>query len=135
MAQLNQSLNLKKYLKARVNGDIENPLKPPETIQNVPLKRSEANNRIFDTTTTDDLYDADDSSDGDSRPIFKGFRRIGGIRNGSYRKYRRSKRKLNTEFGGSIKKANKMLKQEPKERFESSFMRSRIRIIWLFRII
>ena len=118
LSQLNQSLNLKKYLKARVNGDIENPLKPPEIIQNVPVKISEANNRIFDTTTTDDLYDADDSSDGDSRPTFKGFRRIGGIRNGSYRKYRKSKRKLNTEFGGSIKKANKMLKQEPKERFE-----------------
>ena len=119
MVQLNQSLNLKKYLKARVNGDIENPLKPPEIIQNVPVKRSEASHRIFDTTTTDDLYDADDSSDADSRPTYKGFRRIGGIRNGSYRKYRRSKRKLNTEFADSIKKANKMLKQEPKERFET----------------
>ena len=119
MTQLNQPLNLKKYLKARVNGDIDNPVKSPEMIENVPVKRSDASSRMFDTTKTDDLYDADDSSDADSRPTYKGFRRIGGIRNGSYRKYRRSKRKLNTEFADSIKKANKMLKQEPKERFET----------------
>lgn len=118
MTQLNQPLNLKKYLKARVNGDIDNPVKSPEIIENIPVKRADASIRIFDTTT-DDLYDADDSSDADSRPTYKGFRRIGGIRNGSYRKYRQSKRKLNTEFADSIKKANKMLKQEPKERFET----------------
>ena len=108
-------VNLEKYLKARVNGDIENPLKSPEITKNVPVKRSEASTRIIETSTTDDLYDADDSSDGDSRPTFKGFRRLGGIRNGSYRKYKKSKRKFNTEFSCSIKKANKMLKQEPKE--------------------
>ena len=120
-------MNPNKYLKARVNGDIDNPVKCPEIIENVPVKRSDASSRMFDTTTTDDLYDADDSSDADSRPTHKGFRRIGGIRNGSYRKYRRSKRKLNTEFGDSIKKANKMLKQEPKERFESLIVIRRVR--------
>jgi len=104
------------YLKARVDGDIENPLRSSEISKNIPVKRSKSRIRQFEnTTTTDDLYDADDSSDGDSRPNIKGFRRIGGLRNGSYRMYKkRKRRKLDSEFGGSIKKANKMLKKEPK---------------------